>query len=127
MALKLSRFAATDRRFLRAALRPNVRGCQIEPGGTTRSWSAVPDGAAAFDESDVTPGGPSVPSCAMSPRQPDHDQTGGRSGPAAVSRDGRRSADQYDAMAAVYSPANAEGPFNASYERPAMIAMLGDV
>lgn len=43
------------------------------------------------------------------------------------SADGRRSAAQYDAMASDYADANAESAFNAYYERPATISMLGDV
>jgi ubiquinone/menaquinone biosynthesis C-methylase UbiE len=41
--------------------------------------------------------------------------------------DGERSAREYDAMALDYAAANAEGAFNAYYERPAMIDLLGDV
>jgi SAM-dependent methyltransferase len=41
--------------------------------------------------------------------------------------DGERTARQYDAMGAAYGAANEEGPFNACYERPATIALLGDV
>jgi SAM-dependent methyltransferase len=44
-----------------------------------------------------------------------------------LSADGRRSAAQYDAMAAQYSEVNADSAFNAYYERPAMISLLGDV
>ncbi len=40
---------------------------------------------------------------------------------------GHLSAAQYDAMAADYAASNAEDAYNAYYERPAMIAMLGDV
>jgi len=40
---------------------------------------------------------------------------------------GQISAAQYDAMAADYAASNAEDAYNAYYERPAMIAMLGDV
>jgi len=41
--------------------------------------------------------------------------------------DGDRSAREYDAMAIDYSAANEDGAFNAYYERPAMIDLLGDV
>lgn len=40
---------------------------------------------------------------------------------------GQVNAAQYDAMAADYAASNAEDAYNAYYERPAMIAMLGDV
>jgi len=39
----------------------------------------------------------------------------------------QRSAEQYDAMAASYVADNANGPYNAYYERPATIALLGEV
>jgi SAM-dependent methyltransferase len=42
-------------------------------------------------------------------------------------RDADRAALQYDAMGGAYQAANDEGAFNASYERPATIALLGDV
>jgi SAM-dependent methyltransferase len=42
-------------------------------------------------------------------------------------RDGERAASQYDAMGSAYRAANDEGSFNAYYERPATIALLGDV
>ena len=42
-------------------------------------------------------------------------------------RDGHRSADQYDAMAAKYAADNAENAFHAHYERPATISILGEV
>lgn len=42
-------------------------------------------------------------------------------------RDGQRSARQYDAMAQAYSAANEDGAYNAYYERPAMITLLGPV
>jgi ubiquinone/menaquinone biosynthesis C-methylase UbiE len=42
-------------------------------------------------------------------------------------RDSEVAAGQYDAMGAAYQAANDEGPFNAYYERPATIALLGDV
>jgi ubiquinone/menaquinone biosynthesis C-methylase UbiE len=42
-------------------------------------------------------------------------------------REGQRAASQYDAMGAAYQAANDEGPFNAYYERPATIALIGDV
>jgi ubiquinone/menaquinone biosynthesis C-methylase UbiE len=42
-------------------------------------------------------------------------------------RDGERAASQYDAMSTVYREANDEGAFNAFYERPGTIALLGDV
>lgn len=41
--------------------------------------------------------------------------------------DGERAAAQYDAMATEYSADNDDGVFNALYERPAMLRMLGDV
>jgi len=41
--------------------------------------------------------------------------------------DGERSAREYDAMAVPYAAANLEGAFNAYYERPATISLLGDV
>lgn len=41
--------------------------------------------------------------------------------------DGERAARQFDAMATEYSADNDEGPYNALYERPAMLAMIGDV
>ncbi len=41
--------------------------------------------------------------------------------------DGERSAHQYNAMAADYAADNAESPYNAYYERPATISLLGDV
>lgn len=40
---------------------------------------------------------------------------------------GQINAAQYDAMAADYAASNAEHAYNAYYERPAMIALLGDV
>ena len=42
-------------------------------------------------------------------------------------RDGELAAIQYDAMGAAYRAANDEGPFNAYYERPGTIALIGDV
>lgn len=42
-------------------------------------------------------------------------------------REGERTARQYDAMGAAYGAGNEEGSFNAFYERPATIALLGDV
>jgi SAM-dependent methyltransferase len=42
-------------------------------------------------------------------------------------RDGERAASQYDAMSRAYHARNADGAFNAYYERPATIALLGDV
>jgi ubiquinone/menaquinone biosynthesis C-methylase UbiE len=42
-------------------------------------------------------------------------------------RDGERAARQYDAMGSAYSAANSAGAFNAYYERPATIALLGPV
>ncbi len=42
-------------------------------------------------------------------------------------RDGDVAARQYDAMAAEYAADNEEGAYNAYYERPATIALLGDV
>lgn len=42
-------------------------------------------------------------------------------------RDGERTASQYDAMSTAYRVANDEGAFNAYYERPATISLLGDV
>jgi ubiquinone/menaquinone biosynthesis C-methylase UbiE len=41
--------------------------------------------------------------------------------------DGERTARQYDAMAADYAPDNAVSPYNAFYERPATMALLGNV
>ena len=41
--------------------------------------------------------------------------------------DGERSARQYDAMAAEYAADNAVSPYNAFYERPATMALLGKV
>lgn len=41
--------------------------------------------------------------------------------------DGQTAAEQYDAMATEYSTDNDDGVFNSLYERPAMIAMLGEV
>ncbi len=41
--------------------------------------------------------------------------------------DGERSAQQYDAMAAEYAADNAVSPYNAFYERPATMALLGKV
>jgi len=42
-------------------------------------------------------------------------------------KDGERSALQYDAMAAAYAEDNRGNAYNAHYERPATIALLGDV
>jgi ubiquinone/menaquinone biosynthesis C-methylase UbiE len=42
-------------------------------------------------------------------------------------RDGERSARQYDAMASEYSSDNEQNAWNACYERPATIALVGDV
>jgi SAM-dependent methyltransferase len=42
-------------------------------------------------------------------------------------RDGERAAGDYDAMGADYGAANEDGSFNAYYERPATISLLGDV
>jgi SAM-dependent methyltransferase len=41
--------------------------------------------------------------------------------------DGERTARQYDAIGAAYSVGNEQGSFNAYYDRPATIALLGDV
>ncbi len=41
--------------------------------------------------------------------------------------DGERTAQQYDAMAAEYAAENAAGPYNAYYERPATMSLLGAV
>ena len=41
--------------------------------------------------------------------------------------DGERSAAEYDAMGSAYAEHNRDGPWNADYERPATIALLGDV
>jgi SAM-dependent methyltransferase len=45
----------------------------------------------------------------------------------AAMNEGERSARQYDAMAAAYAADNAESAYNAYYERPATIALLGEV
>jgi SAM-dependent methyltransferase len=42
-------------------------------------------------------------------------------------RDGERAAGDYDAMGADYRAATEDGSFNAFYERPATISLLGDV
>lgn len=42
-------------------------------------------------------------------------------------RDGARTARQYDAMGRAYGDHNADGAFNAYYERPATIGLLGEV
>jgi len=42
-------------------------------------------------------------------------------------RDGERAARQYDAMSADYCAHNADGSYNAYYERPGTIALLGEV
>jgi SAM-dependent methyltransferase len=42
-------------------------------------------------------------------------------------RDAERAARQYDAMGGAYQAINDEGAFNACYDRPATIALLGDV
>ncbi len=42
-------------------------------------------------------------------------------------RDAERSARQYDVMAVDYAADNAESAFNAHYERPAMISLVGEV
>lgn len=47
--------------------------------------------------------------------------------PAGTTSDGERTARQYDAMAADYAAENAENAYNAYYERPATIALLGPV
>jgi SAM-dependent methyltransferase len=41
--------------------------------------------------------------------------------------DSETTARQYDAMAADYASSNADGPYNAYYERPAMISLVGQV
>ena len=41
--------------------------------------------------------------------------------------DSERAAEQYDAMAADYASDNDDGVFNALYERPAMVDLLGEV
>ena len=41
--------------------------------------------------------------------------------------DAERSADQYNTMAVDYAADNAESPYNAYYERPATISLLGEV
>ncbi len=41
--------------------------------------------------------------------------------------DGERSARQYDAMAAAYAADGAESAYNAYYERPATVALIGEV
>jgi SAM-dependent methyltransferase len=45
----------------------------------------------------------------------------------ALMEDAERSACQYDAMAAAYAADNARSAYNAYYERPATIGLLGDV
>lgn len=45
----------------------------------------------------------------------------------AAMSEGELSARQYDAMAAAYAADNAESAYNAYYERPATIALLGEV
>ena len=44
-----------------------------------------------------------------------------------MATDGERTARQYDAMAVAYAADNADSAFNAYYERPATISLLGDV
>jgi SAM-dependent methyltransferase len=44
-----------------------------------------------------------------------------------MTSDGERSARQYDAMARDYDADNAANPWNAYYERPGIISLLGDV
>ncbi len=41
-------------------------------------------------------------------------------------RDGQRTSDQYNAMAAAYAAENEEGPWNTYYERPATMSLVGD-
>jgi SAM-dependent methyltransferase len=41
--------------------------------------------------------------------------------------DGNLAASQYDALGTAYQAANNDGPFNAYYERPATIALIGNV
>ena len=41
--------------------------------------------------------------------------------------DGERSAQQYDAMAVEYAADNTVSPYNAFYERPATMGLLGKV
>jgi SAM-dependent methyltransferase len=41
--------------------------------------------------------------------------------------DGQRTASQYDAMGASYAAHNSAGSYNAYYERPATIGLLGEV
>ena len=41
--------------------------------------------------------------------------------------DGQRSARQYDAMSLAYAADNAESAYNSYYERPATVALLGEV
>lgn len=42
-------------------------------------------------------------------------------------RDGERTAAEYDAMGAAYQHHSDDSPYNAHYERPAMISLVGDV
>jgi ubiquinone/menaquinone biosynthesis C-methylase UbiE len=42
-------------------------------------------------------------------------------------RDGQLAASQYDSMGTAYRTTSDEGPFNAYYERPATIALIGEV
>ena len=44
-----------------------------------------------------------------------------------MSSDAERTAREYDAMAVEYAADNAGGAYNAFYERPATISLLGDV
>ena len=50
-----------------------------------------------------------------------------RAGTMRAMEDGQRSGSQYDAMGASYAAHNSAGSYNAYYERPATIGLLGEV